>query len=29
MVAGWDTRGFVIDTGGNLFEVDGPPAAIA
>jgi hypothetical protein len=29
MVAGWDTRGFVIDTGGNLFEVNGPPAAIA
>jgi hypothetical protein len=29
MVADWHTRGFVIDTGGNLFEVDGPPAAIA
>jgi hypothetical protein len=29
MVAGWSTRGFVVEAGGNLFEVDGPPAAIA
>ncbi|HEV7881296.1 LodA/GoxA family CTQ-dependent oxidase [Bradyrhizobium sp.] len=29
MVNDWATRGFVVDTGGNLFEVDGPAAAIA
>jgi hypothetical protein len=29
MAAQWFTRGFVVETGGDLFEVDGPSDAVA